>query len=325
MPTLREQVLLRQSSPASAGASRQTADTRAGMRNMRAFDFHTPRTGREASEMLSHWGADDCRIIAGGTALMLVLRQRMVTPSHVISVAKIPEMRGIRFDAVKGLCIGALERHSDIAESELVRQHCPMLASMASQVANPQVRNQGTIGGNLCYGDPTTDPPSCLMAVDARLVLQGLRGRRILRIEDFLLGYFATDIQEDEVLVEVQVPPLAQDVVCTYVRFKKTAADHRPLVNVAVLLRAQDLVCTEVRLVVGASVPVARRVAPAEEFLQGRVLDVFTADAAAQIVAENISAISDARGSEAYRRDMVRVVTRRAIESLISGRHQEDS
>jgi CO/xanthine dehydrogenase FAD-binding subunit len=172
-------------------------------------------------------------VIAGGTALMLAMRQRMLAPTHLISVAKIERLHGIDFDAAQGLRIGALARHSDVARSPLVRQHASVLASMATRVANPQVRNQGTMGGNLCYGDPSTDPPGCLMALDAQVVLGSARGERVLSMQEFLLDYFVTALEPDELVLEIRVPPLAAGTTGVYTRYLRTAAEHRPLVSVA--------------------------------------------------------------------------------------------
>jgi len=163
---------------------------------MRDFDFLQPTSVSEASRMLADLG-EDCRVMAGGTALLLVMRQRMLNPSHVISVDRIAPLQGIDWDDRLGLRIGALSRHADIARSDVVRAHHPMLAEMAGLVANPQVRNQGTLGGNLCYGDPSTDPPGLLMALDAQVVLQSSRGQRVLGMQDFLLDFFATAIESD--------------------------------------------------------------------------------------------------------------------------------
>jgi carbon-monoxide dehydrogenase medium subunit len=282
---------------------------------MRDFDFLQPTTVTEASRMLADLG-DECRVMAGGTALMLVMRQRMLNPSHIISVQDIPELRGINWDDTSGLRIGALSRHTDIAQSELVRQHHPMLAQMAAQVANPQVRNQGTIGGNLCYGDPSTDPPGALMALGAQVILASARGERRLSMEDFLLDYVSTAIAPDELVVAVHVPPAAQDTRARYTRFKRTAAEHRPLASVSAVARIREGLCTQVRLVVGASVAVPRRVSQAEQFLEGRRLDADTIAQAAQLVAEGIEPISDLRGSADYRREMVRVSAKRTLENL---------
>ena len=265
--------------------------------------------------MLADLG-DECRVMAGGTALMLALRQRMLTPTHIVSLGRIDNLRGISFEAARGLRIGALSRHCDVAASPVVQQHYPMLASMAAKVANPQVRNQGTIGGNLCYGDPATDPPGCLMALDAQVVLANARGQRVLGIEEFLVDYYVTAIEPDEVVVEIRVPVPAPDASGSYVRFLRTAAEHRPLVNVSLVARRKGAHCESARLVVGASVPVSRRVRRAEEFLAGKTVTLDVAHEAADRVAADIEPLSDSRGSAAYRRDMVRVVTRRTIADL---------
>src|SRR5690606_21145622 len=170
---------------------------------MRDFNYLEPDSVEEASRLLAKLEDEEVRLIAGGTALILTLRQRMLRPEHLVSLAKIDRMRGIDYDATKGLRIGAFSRHADIASSVLVQQHYPVLALMAGQVANPQVRNQGTLGGNLCYGDPSTDPPSCLLALDASVVLGSSRGERVLPLNAFLVDYFETALEPDEILLEV--------------------------------------------------------------------------------------------------------------------------
>ncbi|MDM0037078.1 xanthine dehydrogenase family protein subunit M [Variovorax sp. J22P271] len=282
---------------------------------MRDFDFLQPTSIDEASRMLADLG-DDCRVMAGGSALMLAMRQRMLTPTHIVSIARLDALRGISFDAREGLRIGALSRHCDVARSPLVQRHYPMLAAMAAQVANPQVRHQGTIGGNLCYADPATDPPGCLMALDARVTLASSRGERVLGMEEFLVDYYVTAIEPDEVVLDIRVPPPAADAAGRYTRFRRTAAEHRPLVNVALAVRRSGAHCHEARLVVGASTPIPARVARAEAFLAGKAVTAEVAAEAAEIASTDIFAVSDSRGSEDYRRDMVRVVARRTIAQL---------
>ncbi|RZL87488.1 MAG: xanthine dehydrogenase family protein subunit M [Variovorax sp.] len=282
---------------------------------MRDFDFLEPTSVDEASRMLAELG-DDCRVMAGGTALMLAMRQRMLAPTHIVSMARVDALRGMSFDARAGLRIGALSRHCDVARSPLVLRHYPMLASMASQVANPHVRNQGTLGGNLCYADPATDPPTCLMAMGAQVVLASARGERVLSMEEFLVDYYVTAIEPDEVVLEIRVPAPAADASGDYTRFLRTAAEHRPMVNVALFTRRSGAQCHEARLVVGASTPIPARVARAEAFLTGKTVTEDVAAEAADIVAADILAVSDSRGSEEFRRDMVRVVAKRTIVRL---------
>lgn len=281
---------------------------------MRDFAYLVPETIAEASNLLAEHG-ENCRMIAGGTALLLALRQRMIAPTHLVSLAKIRNLRGITYDDRTGLRIGAMTRHAEIARSPLVQMHYPMLADMASRVANPQVRNQGTIGGNLCYADPATDPPSCLMAINARLVLSSARGERVLGVSDFLVDYYATALAPDEILSEIRVP-LPDFDSGYHARFHKTAAEHRPLVNVAMTMKRDGNTIRNARLVVGAATTVPTRAREAEVFLEGKPITAATAVKAAEIAASGIEPISDIRGSAAYRRDMVRVVARRTIERL---------
>ncbi|MBT2304170.1 xanthine dehydrogenase family protein subunit M [Variovorax paradoxus] len=282
---------------------------------MHEFDFLQPRTVPEASRMLADLG-DECRVMAGGTALLLAMRQRMVAPSHVVSAMQLEGLRGISFDPRQGLRIGALVKHAELARSEVVRRYCPMLAAMAAQVANPQVRNQGTLGGNLCYADPATDPPGCLMAHGAQLVLGSARGERVLSIEEFLVDYYVTALEPDELLVEIRVPAPPSDADGRYTRFMRTAAEHRPLASVSLMTRRDGALCREARLVVGASVAIPGRVTRAEEFLRGRTVTEMVAAEAADIVSADIEPISDTRGTAEFRRDMVRVACRRTIAGL---------
>ena len=279
------------------------------------FDFLEPTSVAEASQMISDLG-EDCRVIAGGTALMLAMRQRMLNPSHLVSLGKLQHLRSISADGQGWLRIGALSQHADVAESPLIQGQWPMLASMAARVANPQVRHQGTLGGNLCYGDPATDPPGCLMALGAQVVLVSAKGERVLPMAEFLVDYYTTALAADELLTEIRVPPLSQGVTALYTRHLRTAADHRPLVNVALVAKRQGETCSEARIVVGASTPVPTRAMRAEAFLVGKAVTPELVAEAANLVAADIETLSDARADADYRRDMVRVVARRSMAKL---------
>jgi len=282
---------------------------------MREFDFLEPDSVAEACSLLKRLG-EDARAWAGGSALILAMRQRMLAPTHVVSLGRLQGLRGIRFDAAQGLSIGALTRHAEVAESPEVQRHYPMLASMASRMANPQVRNQGTVGGNICYADPATDPPTCLMALGASVLLQGPAGQRTLALEDFLVDYYTTALEPGEIVVAVQVPPPAPGSDGRYTRFLRTAAEHRPLVNVALHVQRDGAVCTSARLVVGASVPVPARQPAAEALLAGKTVTPALAAEVARQVAAGITPLSDLRGDAEHRRAMVEVVTRRTLQDL---------
>jgi len=284
---------------------------------MRDFDWLEPRNVVEASEWLGAWG-DECRLMAGGTALMLALRQRMATPARIVSLAGIDHLRGIMRQADGGLRIGALTRHSEVAQSPLVQQHSPVLAGLAAHMANPQVRHQGTIGGNLCYADPATDPPGCLLALDARVVLGSVRGERVLPLQDFLVDYYSTALAPDELLVAIELPATPADQRARYVRHLRTAAEHRPLVNATAVVRADGDRCSAARLVIAASTPVPTRLHEAEACLQGRTVTAAVVAAAADAAAAEIEPLSDLRGSADYRRAMVRVVVQRNLRALFN-------
>ena len=282
---------------------------------MHDFEFLEPASVAEASRMAADLG-EDVRFIAGGTALMLALRQRMLSPSHLVSLARLAPLRGIAFDARRGLRIGALALHAEIAEHPLVRQHAPMLAEMAAQVANPQVRNQGTLGGNLCYADPATDPPTCLLALDARVRLASHRGTRELPLAEFIVDYYTTALEPDELVQDILVPPQPADAVGRYARFLRTAAEHRPMASVAARLRRHGATCIEACIVIGAATPVPARLARAEACLAGRPVTTDLVAEAADIAAADLSPLDDLRGSAEYRRAMVRVQLRRTLAAL---------
>ncbi len=285
---------------------------------MHDFDFLEPATVAEASRLLAELG-EECRVIAGGTALMLGMRQRMLAPTHLVSLAGIDALKGLDYDPARGLRVGALVRHAQLAASPLVLRHYPVLAGMARRMANPQVRNQGTVGGNLCYADPSTDPPGCLMALGAQVVLASTRGERVLDIEDFLVDYYATALQGDEILAEIRVPPMGRGDALragVYTRFLRTAAEHRPLASVALVASTAGGICRDARLVVGASTPIPMRMRRAEAFLEGRTVTWAVAGEAARIVANDITPVSDLRGSADFRRAMVRVNVGRTVAEL---------
>ena len=262
--------------------------------------------------MLADTG-EESRLFAGGVALMLAMRQRLITPSHVVYMGGVQGLDRIEFDERQGLRIGALTRHQQIADSSVIQSRYSMLAEMAAHVANPQVRNQGTVAGNLCYADPASDPPSCLMALGAELRTVGPQGERSIPMDEFFIDYYTTALEPAEVVTEIRVPPMPADAKGAYTRFLRTAAEHRPLVNVAVMVRREGKTCREVRVAVGASVPIPLRISRAEKFLSDKTVNPEVLDQAAAIVAKDISPVSDFRGSAEYRREMVRVVARRTL------------
>jgi len=268
---------------------------------MLPFDVERPETLAAALELLDRHDDEAC-VFAGGTALVIAMRQRMIAPRVVVSLDRLGDLAAIRYSATEGLHIGALARHAEIARAEAVRSHYPVLVQLFSNLANPQVRNQGTIGGNLCYADPATDPPSCLLALGAEVIIAGPMGQRRLPLRSFLVDFFTTALEPGEILVGIRVPPPSPGEHAFYRRHLRTPAEHRPIANVALTFRSEpdDGIWRDVRLVVGAAVP-------------GRRVTLATAREAASLVAEHLEPISDSRGDAAFRTTIVRAAVRRIV------------
>jgi aerobic carbon-monoxide dehydrogenase medium subunit len=281
---------------------------------VRSFDFLEPRSVAEASAMLAQHG-DEARPLAGGTSLVLMLRQRLADPKHVVHIGKLDELRGIRVDGQGQLRIGALTTHAELAAHPLIRERFRVIAEMASQVANPQVRNVATLGGNLCYADPASDPPTCLVALGARVRLVRGSEEREIALERFFKGYYETELGVGDVLVEVIVPPLPVSGVALYSRFITNPAEGRPLCAVALrAVRGAGESWSEVRLALGAVVPAPMRALAAERYLTDRKLNDEAFAAAAELAVRDLEPVDDWRFSAAYRRDVTQVVVRRLFE-----------
>ena len=274
---------------------------------MRDFELLEPQSPEQACKMLADSG-EEARLLAGGTALLLGLRQRLVTPSHVVYLGGVPGLEFINFDEASGLEIGALTKIATLASSEVIRTRYPIIAAMAGQVANPQVRNAATIGGNLSYGDPALDPPTCLIALDAALTVLGPKGSRSIKLVDFYRDYFLTALGPDELVTRVHIPPVKAHTVGIYTRFTRTPAEHRPLVGIAVVASPRDGACRDARVTIGASTPTPVRAKRTEQFLEGKRITQDVLREAAGIAAAEIEPLSDSRGSADYRRQMVEVV-----------------
>lgn len=281
---------------------------------MRDFELLEPASAAETSRMLADHG-EDTRLLAGGTALLLALRQRLLTPSHVVYFGGVRGLDRIDYDSSNGLKIGALTSIATIASSPVVAKHYPMITAMAGQVANAQVRSVATLGGNLSYGDPASDPPTCLLALGARVSVTGHGGDREIELEDFFTDYYQTALLPSDVVTEVTIPPLGERTG-VYTRFVRTRAEHRPLVGLAVIARREGNVCGDARITVGASTPTPTRAKQTEVFLEGKKITPEILEAAASMAVSEISLLSDFRGSAEYRGQIVRVVMKRTLGAL---------
>lgn len=286
-----------------------------------SFTLHQPRTLDEALALLAKH--EDAHVMAGATALVLLMRQGLVRPSVVVSVRD-AGLGGIRKEPDGSLWLGATTTIREAEESPLVRAHCPALAEAFGHVATVRVRDQATVGGNLAHADPAQDPPPMLLALgaEAELAKAGSARRRV-PIEDLLVGLFETSIEPGEILTGVRVPPLGEGTRATYVKFLPRTEDDYATVSVAAVVRVVNGTVADARIALGSVGPTVVRARKTDEAIRGLGVTPGGADngrvtAAASLVRDEIDPIDDLRGTAAYKREMARVWTERAVRSLLS-------
>jgi len=289
---------------------------------MRRFDLVEPRSLSEACAMLAK--DSDTKVVAGGTALLTIIKQGLLLPKLLVNLKKTNDASAIVFDPVQGLRIGALATINEIETSETVRTHYPALAEACHVVANIRIRNMATLGGNLAHGDYQSDPPTVLAALDARVELMSAGKVRQLALTDFQLGSYETALQPGELLAAVVIPPLPQGMNGNYVKFTTGSSEERPCAGVAALAKVQDGVCHELRLAVGAVSAKPLRIA-AEELATGKALTAELIATIAAAAARTIDPIDDVRGPADYKRHLVGVLTRRALQHLANGMRETTS
>ncbi|HXG52588.1 MAG TPA: xanthine dehydrogenase family protein subunit M [candidate division Zixibacteria bacterium] len=280
---------------------------------MRSFDYLEPGSVEEACGLLrQHRG--EARVYAGGAHLTILMKQGLYRPRVLVNIKKIAGLREIRFDAESGLVIGALVTHREIETSAVVRRHFPVLAEAEREVANIRVRNVGTVGGNLASGEPLTDLSQIFIALEGRVEIAGPGGMRAIPVEELFVDFYQTSLQEDEILTKVVLPPPpARSGVC-YVRFSSSSVVDKPSVGVAVRIRLQADrdACADARVVLGCVGPVPSRARGAEALLAGKEFSQELAERAGEAASRECSPVGDLRGSEEYKRAMVRTLVRRA-------------
>jgi len=281
---------------------------------MRDFEYHEPATVAEACRLLEQYGGE-ARVYAGGTGLSILMKQGLLRPKALINIKRIHDLRGIEFDSTKGLIIGALVTHHELETSELVWKQLPILRHVEREVANIRVRNMGTVGGNLASGEPLTDLPSLFISLDARVTILGASAERTLPLEDLFLDYYETVLADDEVLTQVVVPPLPLRTGVEYIRFSSGSVVDKPCVGVSVRisLEPKSRICRDVRIALGCVAPTPMRARKAEQALEGKQFEPEGVEQAASLASQECSPLEDLRGSEKYKREMVRALIRQAV------------
>jgi aerobic carbon-monoxide dehydrogenase medium subunit len=283
---------------------------------MRNFEYLEPTTVAEACALLKQHGSD-AKIFAGGSHLTILMKQGLYQPKALVNIKKIPELRGIKFDAKDGFAIGALVTHREIETSSVIREKLPVLCQAEREVANIRVRNMGTVGGNLASGEPLTDLSQIFIALDAKLRIVGSSGQRTIPVEELFVDFYQTSLAEDEILTDIVIPPLPERSGVEYIRFSSSSVVDKPSagVSVRVDLESGKGICRVVRIVLGCVGPTPVRARKAEALAAGSKITPELAHEIGSVAAQECSPTSDLRGSEEYKRAVVRTLVRRSATS----------
>ena len=285
---------------------------------LRPFEYVESATVDDAVAALRD-GGEDARVIAGGTALVPLMKHAVIRPARLVSIAKVPGLAAIAPAAPGSVRIGGGATHWAVAHSGAVRERSPLLANACGRVASPTIRSMGTLGGNLCYGESASDPSPALLALRATIHLHGPGGPRALPITEFFTGFYETAIGPADVLTAIDVPPLPAGARWRYLKWTPRAQEDKALVGLAAVLAMDGRRCRAARLAVGgiAASPVV--LSAAERALEDRELDAATIARAADAAAAEVEPVDDLQGSADYRRDMLRVWVRRVVTGLADG------
>lgn len=273
------------------------------------FDYVLAEHPDHAIELLGK--REDAKLLAGGHSLLPAMKLRLARPDLLIDVGRIGDLSYVREDG-DAIAIGALTRHKDVAESALLHEHCPIVASVAGRVGDPQVRHRGTIGGSIAHGDPASDLPSVLLAVDGEVVARGKGGVRTIAATDLFTGVFQTALAHDELLVEVRVPKLGSGG-WSYVKMNRRAQDWATVAVAAVVGRSNGSPGRASIALTNMGATSLRATASEEALAGGGSIE----DAAA-VAADGTEPPADHAASSEFRRHLARVLTRRALEEAAS-------
>ena len=281
------------------------------------FEYHAPTSLVQVFELLDRYG-DDARIMSGGTALVIQMKQRLSQPGHVVGLRGVTSLNSIE-STPTGIKIGALFTQRQVENSIAIVEELPLLADTFRKVATPRIRNMATIGGGLVNGDPNQDPPPSLIALGGSAVITSKSGERTVPIEELFIDYYETDVQPGEVLTSVLVPKAPVGSGSAYLKFLPRTADDYGTVSVAsIVSKEQDDTCKDVRIVLGSAGVTPIRATKAENSLRGKPLTDENIRAAAAMVKDAVDPLDDFRGSAEYKTDMAEVFARRAVEQAIA-------
>jgi carbon-monoxide dehydrogenase medium subunit len=280
-----------------------------------SFEYFRAQSIGEAQRLLQqHPGA---KLLAGGHSLIPLLKLRLATPPALVDIGRIAELKGITTPG-GSIRIGALTTHSELASSSVLKAQCPMLAEAAAQIGDPQVRNCGTIGGNVAHADPASDLPTVLVALSARFAIVGPKGQRTVPVDDFFQGLMATALADGEILTAVEIPARTAGDGMAYAKFSHPASRYA-VVGAAAVISVKDGTCTTAHVAVGGVLPAAVRASAVEAALVGARPSVETISRAAGQLASTLGAnvLEDVFASADYRKAMAIVYVKRALTAAV--------
>jgi len=277
-----------------------------------SFQYESPGTIADAIALLEKHG-EEAKILSGGHSLIPMMKLRFATPEWLIDINGIPGLSYIKEE--KGMVkIGALSREAEIEHSELLKKHFPIFGDVTKLIADPQVRNRGTIGGNLAHGDAANDHPAAMLALRAVVIATGASGTRSIPIDEFFFGFYSTALQPNEILTEIQIPIPPSGTGSAYHKLERKVGDYATA-GVAVQLTIDGKgICTAIGIGLTNVNPTPLRAARSEQALLGKPLNEANISMAAKFASEDCSPSADLRGSEEYKRAMVAVLLKRMVQ-----------
>jgi carbon-monoxide dehydrogenase medium subunit len=281
-----------------------------------AFTFHRPHSVNEAVQLLAELG-EDTKLLAGGQSLVPTLNLGLAAPGHVISLNRLrPALSYIREEGPE-IAIGALATHHALATSSLLKNRCAILAEAAADIGDVQVRHRGTIGGSIAHFDPAADYPPVCLALGAKFRITGPSGDRVVSAEQFFQGYMTTAVGPQEMLTEIRVPILAAGTGSAYAKHRRIEGGFA-IVGVAAVLKVQNGVCQEIAVGIGGGGPIPFRLAGIDSRCKGKKVDEPSiAEVAEAAYAASTEPTSELHADATYKREMVRVFTRRALRKAL--------
>jgi carbon-monoxide dehydrogenase medium subunit len=281
---------------------------------IRDFNYLKPTTVKEALDLIDKH-KEDYKIICGGQSLLILMRQGLVAPEYLIDIKNVKELDYIQFDEKEGLKIGATTTHRSIELSPLIKEKYPVLIDMEENLASIQTRNWGTIGGNLCHGDPSGDPGPVFIALNGSVKVASKQKERSLPLDEFFIDYFETALEEGELLYEIQLPPIPLRTSVAYEKFNIIKNDQGIVsVAAAITLGEDGLSCKEARIVLGAAASVPIRARNTEKLLIGKKISSPLLEKIGQKASEESDPVADIHASEEYRRHLVNALTKKTVQ-----------